>query len=406
LSTNALRYRYLARWLLFIAWGVIVLWFSLIPSPPLPKSGLLGWDKLQHAAAYALLTLLGYHAFASFSPFRHRLTCALAVAAVFGALLEAAQAIFTTTRSAELGDLAADIVGAGLACAVVVCGRSLNISRFTGGGNCMFRFISVLLVSIFISSAAWGDDNLFTSVSAIKAELQRFGGEAREVVTTPIDIEGHGLTGTLATAGAVGLTYVFDQDIRNKVQANKTKNLDRATDAGTILGDPFLHMGVAAAVYGGAIAADSPKYRELGEMLGESVLLADATTFVLKEAIGRGRPFVAADKGSFRPFQFSNDFDSLPSMHTASSFAMASVLAATSESSVAKLTYYAAATFVGFSRIYQDKHWASDVVLGAAVGELCGRVVTRYHGEHGGMKVALAPMATGNSASLALVGRW
>lgn len=58
---------------------------------------------------------------------------------------------------------------------------------------------------------------------------------------------------------------------------------------------------------------------------------------------------------------------------------MASVMAATSESMATKALYYAAATFVGFSRIYQDKHWASDVVLSAAIGELCGRIVMATH---------------------------
>jgi membrane-associated phospholipid phosphatase len=160
-------------------------------------------------------------------------------------------------------------------------------------------------------------------------------------------------------------------------------------------------------LYSGAIIADSPKYKELGEMLGESDLLADATTLVLKQAIGRARPFVAGDKGCFRPFQFKNDYDSMPSMHTASSFAMASVLSAASENPLEKIIYYAAAAFVGFSRMYKDKHWASDVFLGAAVGELCGRVVMRYHSDHGDeRRLALAPAVSSDGASLAVVGRW
>ena len=273
-------------------------------------------------------------------------------------------------------------------------------------GNRMFHFIMVLLVTLLFSSSARGEDNLFNSLTAIKDEAIRFSGEAARVVTTPVDTDENGLLGTLATAGAVGLTYVYDGNIRGKVQGIKSRTLDKATDAGDILGNPFLHVGVAASVYIGAIIADSPKYKELGEMLGESVLLADATTFVLKQAIGRGRPFAAGEKDSFRPFQFKSDYDSMPSMHTSSSFAMASVLASTSESYLTKLSYYAAATFVGFSRIYKDKHWASDIVLGAAVGELCGRIVTRYHVEQGGRKFSIAPMATGNSVSLALYGNW
>jgi membrane-associated phospholipid phosphatase len=91
-------------------------------------------------------------------------------------------------------------------------------------------------------------------------------------------------------------------------------------------------------------------------------------------------------------------------MHTASSFAMASVMASTTDNFGVKTLYYLGATFVGFSRMYKDKHWASDVILGAAIGELCGRVVTNYHSGNG--RIAIAPLVSGDSALLALVGKW
>jgi membrane-associated phospholipid phosphatase len=268
----------------------------------------------------------------------------------------------------------------------------------------MRPFIVALLCLMVCGTDAFAADTVFTSTAAIKQEAVRLGDEALEVLKTPVDTENHGMIGTLAVAGAVGLTYVFDTDIRDKVQGIKGKTLDRATDVGSAIGDPFVHLGIAAAVYGGGALAGSAKWQEMGEMLGEAALLADASGFVLKEAIGRGRPFAANDKGSFRPFQFTTDYDSMPSLHTASSFAMASVLAAASESIPAKLSYYTAASFVGFSRIYQDKHWTSDVVLGAALGELCGRVVTNYHARGGGL--ALVPAVSRDSAMLVVRGGW
>lgn len=270
----------------------------------------------------------------------------------------------------------------------------------------MFRFISAFLLCLIVASNAFGDENIFNSISAIKYEARQLGSEAVDVATTPFDTKGAGLLGTVLTAGAVGLTYVYDGNIRSRVQNIHSRSLDKATDAGNIIGNPFLHLGLAATVYGGAILADSPKYKDLGEQLGESLILADATTLALKQAIGRGRPFVNGDKGSFRPFQFKNNYDSMPSMHTASAFAMASVLASQSNNSLAQLFYYSTATFVGFSRLYKDKHWASDIILGAVIGELCGRVVTNRHKKNDDDELSLAPMVTGNSVSLALVGRW
>jgi hypothetical protein len=268
------------------------------------------------------------------------------------------------------------------------------------------RFLMACFVLLALSSEVFAEDTIFNSSKTLKEQVVRLGDEALEVVKTPLDTDGYGFVGTLAVAGAVGLTYVFDGDIRTRLQGSRSTGLDKVTDVGNLVGDPYLHLGIAAAVYGGGILADSPRWKETGEMLGEATILADATTFVLKEAIGRARPFVNGDKGSFRPGQFKTDYDSLPSMHTSSSFAMASIIAATSESMTTKVLSYAAATFVGFSRIYQDKHWTSDVVLSAAIGELCGRIVTATHVKKGSSKVSFVPLVSENSAGLAMLGRW
>jgi membrane-associated phospholipid phosphatase len=268
----------------------------------------------------------------------------------------------------------------------------------------MKLLLALVLLLLGLPLSAWGEEPPYSLSQEFSEGLSRLGHEGVEVVTAPFSWEG--LLGTLATAGAVGLTFAFDQDIRADVQGIQSSSLDKAADVGSFLGNPLFQLGVAGAVYAGGIFADSPKYQELGEMLGESAILADAVTFVLKQAIGRARPSLNRGKDSFRPFQFANDYDSLPSMHSASSFAFASVLAATSESLLAKLAYYTAATFVGFSRIYQDKHWASDVVLGAVIGELCGRVVTSYHATRGQRRLAIVPAASRDGVGMALVARW
>lgn len=169
--------------------------------------------------------------------------------------------------------------------------------------------VCLLLASISLvglSGISLAGDHIFNSTKALKEQVVRLGDESLEVVKTPLDTDGYGLLGTLAVTGAVGLTYVFDDDIRSKLQGSKGKGLDKATDVGNLVGDPFLHLGIAAAVYGGGVLGDSPRWKETGEMMGEAVLLADATTFVLKEAIGRTRPFVKGIK------EVSNQVSSRP----------------------------------------------------------------------------------------------
>ena len=265
--------------------------------------------------------------------------------------------------------------------------------------------LCVVAILVLVSrSASASEINDISFRGEIVHGSQRLSGEAGELITTPLQIENGNVFITLGVAGALALTYAFDTQIHDKLTARTDRSINRATEAGSLAGNPYLHLGLAAVVYGGAILADSAKWKETGEMLAEALILADASTFIIKTSSGRGRPAVTSAKGDFKPFGFRNEYDSLPSMHTSSSFALASVLAATSDSIAMKATYYSAAAFVGFSRMYQNKHWASDVLLGAVIGELCGRVVTSYHA--GKKRLALAPQTLDGGAGLALVGRW
>jgi len=265
--------------------------------------------------------------------------------------------------------------------------------------------LAAFFIMLFQPISAVGSDTDNITISGeISSAFKRVSDESVDLASTPFQFENNNLFITIGVVGATALTFSYDKNIQNKLKPNQNSKTRKVADAGSLAGDPYLHLGFAALVYGSGIAADSPKVKQTGEMLGEALILADAATLIIKESVGRGRPSKTESKGEFRPFAFKNDYDSFPSMHTASSFAMASVLAATSESYIMKSVYYLAASFVGFSRMYKNKHWASDVLFGAALGELSGRVVTNYHAS--GNRISLAPTAFNNGAGLTMVGTW
>lgn len=72
---------------------------------------------------------------------------------------------------------------------------------------------------------------------------------------------------------------------------------------------------------------------------------------------------------------------SFPSGHTTVSFAAATVFAKEyGNKPIVPLIAYTAATLIGVSRITENKHWTTDVLVGAALGLLTGReVVNNYH---------------------------
>ena len=108
-----------------------VLYLSLTPLPP---SDGLGWDKLNHAGAMALITVIAYMAA---RPASRPVLFGGLYAMSLGISVEVLQGMCTTARSAEWLDLLADLVGAVIAVLVLKIGskshRFFNYKRAENG---------------------------------------------------------------------------------------------------------------------------------------------------------------------------------------------------------------------------------------------------------------------------------
>lgn len=99
-----------------VLWMVAIAWLSLTPAPP-DLGGVFGWDKLQHAVAYAVLTFLTGRVFSAISPRPLRaLGGALVFAIALGFGLEIAQEFCTIGRRGDPADILANSIGALAGC--------------------------------------------------------------------------------------------------------------------------------------------------------------------------------------------------------------------------------------------------------------------------------------------------
>ena len=112
------RVGHLGRLAIPVVWAGIISWLSLTASPPAPP-GILGWDKLLHAVAYALLALaiaqyLQIHAADS----RRTAIYGALLATAYGGLIEVLQFTLQTGRTAEWWDFVANAIGALAGCVI------------------------------------------------------------------------------------------------------------------------------------------------------------------------------------------------------------------------------------------------------------------------------------------------
>ncbi len=157
------------------------------------------------------------------------------------------------------------------------------------------------------------------------------------------------------------------------------------------------------------------KLADLGLHGTEALFAGEAVAGLVKGVVGRQRPSMtprnSAGYGLFRGFRENDDYRSFPSGHTVAAFAAAA--AVTSETSryspdtkwIVGTAMFGGAALAGLSRMYDNRHWASDVVAGAGIGTFAGLKVVRYQHSHPGGAIdrlflvgSLSPTPDGRTA--------
>jgi membrane-associated phospholipid phosphatase len=198
-------------------------------------------------------------------------------------------------------------------------------------------------------------------------------------------------------AGFAGLTvamFPIDKHIANHLRDQSTpanRFFDNAATGFEFITTPGSFV-IGGSLYAYGRMADHPGIEDLGWHGTEAVLLGSGITGLLKGMLGRARPDFSVDTNP-RDFRLGKGFSnsnrqSFPSGHTTTAFAAAAAVTSEVQRMWPRYTWYVApvlyggATLVGLSRMYHNKHWASDVALGAGIGTFSGIKVVRYSHAH------------------------
>jgi hypothetical protein len=199
-------------------------------------------------------------------------------------------------------------------------------------------------------------------------------------------------TALLVTGVAVALDSDGDEFFLNNYETRAERNENFKNFSSHV--DDYLQYAPAAAAIVMSLSGVEGKHTLPNQLalLIKSELLMTGIVYSLKHTVGEARP----DTGQKNSF---------PSGHTAQAFAAATFLSKEygHKSIWIPIAAYTAASTVGIFRMLNNRHWISDVFVGAGIGILSTEIVYFTHKNRWGKKkVSVDPFSSHGSKGLTL----
>lgn len=214
-----------------------------------------------------------------------------------------------------------------------------------------------------------------------KYTFSQFANETVDFVKQPLKWEENDYLkfGLISIGG--GLSMFADQPVRDVVLRDQKYYKSTPIEFGRMYGElysPIVFFG-GFGLY--SVIFDDINARKIAYEIGQASLYAGGINYILKVAVGRARPNQNLGAGTYRPFYsfFNENYHSIPGGHSTAAFVISTVLSRNAKPVWLKVLIYVPAALTMISRVYQDFHWTSDCLIGAAFGYYIGTWVVDKH---------------------------
>jgi membrane-associated phospholipid phosphatase len=203
-----------------------------------------------------------------------------------------------------------------------------------------------------------------------------------KVYTSPLHWKGKDWLKVVALGGAGIVIHQLDAPINDVVYSNNSPFTRGFSNAFEPLGNPYYVLPALIGTYLYAHAKGHDELSGLTITAGKAVIITNAIATWTKLLAHRHRPNEDTPSlpnqwdGPRANFKNTSFF----STHTATSFALASVVSSTySDHKWVPFAAYSMASLISASRLAGKDHWATDVFVGAVIGYSVGKLVYKLN---------------------------
>lgn len=222
--------------------------------------------------------------------------------------------------------------------------------------------------------------------TAIESEYYRLNGkyfksfitDLPKLATAPLHYTRKDWTTVAMVAAGTGTVMILDRSIKQWTQANKNGFLNSAARTVEPFGNRYSPYVIGIMYLTGVIAKDR-KMEHVSLVTAKSLVFSTIFYAGSKQLVRRRRPVYTDDPFEINSmFQGGREWTSFPSGHANTVFTVATAIALQYRD-IKWVPYvaYGIAGLTGLSRIYDNRHWASDVIIGAALGHFITKTVYR-----------------------------
>jgi hypothetical protein len=199
--------------------------------------------------------------------------------------------------------------------------------------------------------------------------LKHLAGDQKQFWTAPAHFQVKDLKWIVPFAGATAAFIASDSWMSKQVPLSHVSTSKTVSEYGTYA---FLGLSGSSFLFGQMTHDDH--LQEAGLLTGEAAINATGVAYLFKELTQRQRPYQGNEHGNF--FEGGTSF---PSEHSAIAWSVASLWAHEYPGWLSQAAAYALASTVTVTRVTSRQHFASDAVVGSALGWYFGRQVYRSH---------------------------
>ncbi|MFC2111228.1 phosphatase PAP2 family protein [Bacteroidota bacterium] len=241
----------------------------------------------------------------------------------------------------------------------------------------------VIIVFLFAPNVLFSQTELSFTPKPDKEYFKSYFLDTRDIAVSPLKWDKKEWIIAGGTVGLTGFLYFNDKEVQGYFQRNRTPFVDKTVKYGIEnWGDGTYSLPLLGLMYAYGLISENNRSKKTALLGTKAFIISGCIAQLVKFSTHRHRPYEnsPADPYIWDGPSIKHKNLSFLSGHSATAFSIATIIASEyKDRKFIPIIAYSVAGLTALSRVYSNKHWASDVLFGSVVGYAIGKLIFNHN---------------------------